>query len=130
MMMMMMIRRHQSVTELQLDSIITLSKDNFRHACISVYNLKTRVSVMTVTVVIASIKVKGEREPHSRSKRTSSFLSLQKRYRVYLSRAYRHHILLNHILAFIRDIPSSRASLSPCMRYRLSHDIKKKNQVK
>lgn len=36
---------HQSVIELKQQSIVTLSRGNFRHACISVYNLRASLSV-------------------------------------------------------------------------------------
>lgn len=73
----MTIRRQSSVchwVETTIDSIVTLSKDNFRHACISIYNLRASLS-------LAALLSRGCRVDQSESslsvKRVSSFRSLQ-----------------------------------------------------
>lgn len=76
----MTIRRQSSVchwVETTIDSIVTLSKDNFRHACISIYNLRASLSSATLLSRGCRVDQSERYVARSRSREWAPFRSLQ-----------------------------------------------------
>lgn len=102
--------------ETAINSIVTISRGNFRHACISVYNL--RASLSSAALHRCNVDQIEGYVARSRSGGRALYR------KIFSSRAYKHHTLVNHVLAFTRDIPTCPFHPQRMLRFvvRLSYD--------